>query len=172
MSKLVSPIQVKLIAGVGAHHQLEIDLLGEDRRMLGRVLTSPLEGDPDGDLVSLKIPFEIGAAAGETGYIQVSTKDDRGRVEWLRTVPVLLLSSGENQVNPPGDTVYERIAFVDLPPDSSCRGRCSDGQRRHVAVWSAANRSGSGHGGRQDCELAGRGSLGRELAAVQHNASF
>ena len=121
MSKLVSPIQIQMLAMTGDSHQLEIDLLGEDGRMLGRTLTS-VPGDPDGDSISVKMPFEI-RAAGEKGYIQVSTKDSHGRYPLaLITVPVLLLSSGESQVNPPGDTIYERVALVDLPPESSAGG--------------------------------------------------
>ncbi len=120
MSRLVSPIQVKLTAIAGDAHTVEVDLLGEDGRLLGRTL-SAVSGDPEGNELFLKIPFEI-RAAGETGYIQVSTKNGSGRVQSLITVPVLLLSSGENQVNPPGDTLYERIAFADLPPESTAAG--------------------------------------------------
>jgi hypothetical protein len=120
MSKLVSPIQVRMLVLAGDSKRVEVDLLGEDGRMLGRTLTA-VPGDPDGDPVSLKIPFEI-RAAGENGYLQVSTKDGNGRVVALITVPVILLSAGESQVNPPGDTVYERIAVADLPPESAANG--------------------------------------------------
>jgi len=120
MSRLVSPMQVKMLAVAGDSHIVEVDLLGEDGRLLGRTL-SAVAGSADGDPLSLKIPFEI-QAAGETGYVQASTKDGRGRVQSLITVPVLLLSSGENQINPPGDTVYERVALVDLPPESTVAG--------------------------------------------------
>ena len=80
-----------------------------------------MQGSADGDPLSLTIPFEI-QAAGETGYVQVSTKESRGRVQSLITVPVLLLSSGESQINPPGDTLYERVALVDLPPETTVAG--------------------------------------------------
>jgi len=120
MSKLVSPIQVKMLAVAGDSRRIEVDLLGEDGRMLGRTLTA-VAGDSEGDPVSLKIPFEI-RAAGENGYIQVSTKDGRGRIVALITVPVILLSAGESQVNPAGDTVYERIALADLPPETKVSG--------------------------------------------------
>jgi hypothetical protein len=120
MSRLVSPLQVKMLAVAGDSHTVEVDLLGEDGRLLGRTL-SAVAGSADGDPLSLKIPFEI-QAAGETGYLQVSTKDGRGRVQSLVTVPVLLLSSGESQINPAGDTVYERVALVDLPPETTVAG--------------------------------------------------
>jgi hypothetical protein len=120
MSKLVSPIQVKMLAVAGDSKRIEVDLLGEDGRMLGRTLTA-VSGDPEGDPLSLKIPFEI-RAAGENGYIQVSTKDGRGRIVALITVPVILLSAGESQVNPPGDTVYEHVAIADLPAEAKVSG--------------------------------------------------
>jgi hypothetical protein len=120
MSKLVSPIQVKMLAVAGDSKRIEVDLLGEDGRMLGRTLTA-VPGDPEGDPLSLKIPFEI-RAAGENGYIQVSTKDGGGRIVALITVPVILLSAGESQVNPPGDTVYEHIAIADLPAETKVGG--------------------------------------------------
>jgi hypothetical protein len=120
MSKLVSPIQVKMLAVAGDSNRIEVDLLGEDGRMLGRTLTA-VPGDAEGDPLSLKIPFEI-RAAGENGYIQVSTKDGNGRIVALITVPVILLSAGDSQVNPPGDTIYERIAIADLPPETKVGG--------------------------------------------------
>ena len=109
-----------MVAVAGDSKRIEVDLLGEDGRMLGRTLTA-VPGEPEGDPLSLKIPFEI-RAAGENGYLQVSTKDAHGRIVALITVPVILLSAGESQVNPPGDTVYERIAMADLPPEKKVSG--------------------------------------------------
>ena len=40
----------------------------------------------------------------------------------LISVPVLLLSSGTSQINPPGNTIYERIAFAHLPPEMTVSG--------------------------------------------------
>ena len=120
MSRIVSPIQVQALAIAGDSKRVEIALFGEDGRLLSRTLLA-VAGSPAGDPLSVKLPFEI-RAAGETGYLQVSTKDTRGRVQSLITVPVLLLSSGVSQINPAGNTIYERVALADLPPEAEVSG--------------------------------------------------
>ena len=61
--------------------------------------------------------------AGENGIsCRSARKNGRGRIQSLITVPVLLLSAGESQVNPPGNTIYERVAFADLPPEAEITG--------------------------------------------------
>ena len=120
MSRIVSPLQVQLLAIAGDSKRVEIALFGEDGRLLGRALVA-VAGSPSGDPLSVKLPFEI-RAAGENGYLQVSTKNILGRVQSLITVPVLLLSAGVSQINPPGNTVYERVALVDLPPEADIFG--------------------------------------------------
>lgn len=120
MSRIVTPLQVQVVAIAGESKRVQIDLFGEDGRLLGRSLVA-VPGDSEGDLISVKIPFEI-RAAGENGYVQVSTKNGRERVQSLITVPILLLSSGESQVNPPGNTIYERVAFANLPPEAEIAG--------------------------------------------------
>ncbi len=109
MSRIISPLQVHVLAVAGASHKIEVDLYGEDGRLLGRTVRA-VQGYPTGDFLSLKIPFEI-RAAGENGLIQVSTKDDHGRLQSLSSVGVLLLSSGVSQINPAGNGIYERVTF-------------------------------------------------------------
>jgi hypothetical protein len=120
MSRVVSPLQVQMLAVAGDSHRMQIDLFGEDGRLLGRTL-SAVFGSADGDPLAVKIPFEI-RAAGENGFVQVSTKDAHGRVQSLITVRVLLLSSGISQINPPGNTIYEQVVFSNLPTDSDISG--------------------------------------------------
>ena len=119
-SRIVSPIEVQLVAVAGDSKKIEVDLYGEDGRLLGRTLRA-VPGHPTGDPLSLKIPFEIRAAA-EVGVIQVSTKDQLGRVQSLDSVRVLLLSSGDSQINPPGNAIYERVSFFHLTPKSVVSG--------------------------------------------------
>lgn len=120
MSRIISPLNVQLLAFAGASKRVEIALFGEDGRLLGRALVA-VRGSPAGDGIAIKMPFEI-RAVGENGYVQVSTKDARGRIQALITVPVLLLSSGESQVNPAGNTVYERVALAGLLPEAEVAG--------------------------------------------------
>ncbi len=112
MSRIVSPLQVQVFAIAGDTKKVEIDLFGEDGSLLGRTLRV-VGGSPAGDSLSVKIPFEI-RAAGETGFVQVSTRNLGGQIQSLITLQVLLLSSGTSQINPAGNTIYERVVFSHL----------------------------------------------------------
>ncbi len=120
MSRIASPLEIQAIVVAGASHRDEIDLYGEDGTLLGRSLLV-VPGYPGGDLLNLKMPFEI-RAAGETATVQISTKDAHGRVQSLNFVQILLISAGASQVNPPGNNIYERVAFYDLPINAHISG--------------------------------------------------
>ena len=101
MSKVVSPIALRMHITVGDSGKAQIDLYGEDGRLLTRnVKRVPSSGK--GVDQQIKIPFEIRAAA-EVGRITISTLDKAGRIQSLNSVHVLLLSSGTNEINPPGN---------------------------------------------------------------------
>lgn len=101
MSKVISPITLRMNIVAGESEKVQIDLYGEDGRLLTRnVKRVPTSGK--GVLQQIKIPFEIRAAA-EVGRVTVSTTDKSGRVQSLNSVRVLLLSSGDNEINPPGN---------------------------------------------------------------------
>jgi hypothetical protein len=120
MSRIVSPLQVQLLAVAGDSKRIEISLFGEDGRLLGRSLIA-VPGSTFGDSLSVRVPFEIRGVA-EKGYLQASTKNGRGLIQSLITVPILLLSAGETQVNPPGNTIYERVALADLAAEAEVAG--------------------------------------------------
>jgi hypothetical protein len=101
MSKVVSPIQVRASVIAGASQRVQIDLFGEDGRLLARA-TRKLLTTTEGALLSLKIPFETRAAA-ELGRITISTFDNEGRISALNSVRLLLLSAGVNEINPAGN---------------------------------------------------------------------
>jgi len=101
MSKLVSPIQFRANVISGESQKVQVDLFGEDGRLLSRTLRKVLNTS-EGAFVSFKIPFETRAVA-EVGRITVSTLDNDGRIQALNSVRVLLLSSGVNEINPPGN---------------------------------------------------------------------
>jgi hypothetical protein len=119
-SKVASPLEVRLTAVAGKSNKVEIDLFGEDGRLLGRTVRA-VPGRQTGDYLFVKIPFEI-RAVSETGILQVSTKDGLGRVQSLTTVRVFLFSSGASQINPAGNAIYERAVLYHLPPRSSVSG--------------------------------------------------
>lgn len=120
MSKVVSPLTLRMNIVSGESERVQIDLYGEDGRLLSRnlkqVRTSRL-GVPQ----SIQIPFEIRAAA-ELGRITVSTKDKAGRIQALNSVRVLLLSAGSNEINPPGNPSEPVAVFSPLLKESASGG--------------------------------------------------
>jgi hypothetical protein len=101
MSKVISPISLKMHIIVGGSGKLQIDLYGEDGRLLTRNVKKTPPGGKGVDQL-IKIPFEIRAPA-EVGRITVSTLDKAGRIQSLNSVRVLLLSSGNNEITTPGN---------------------------------------------------------------------
>jgi len=112
MSKVTSPISLRIQIVAGSSQLVQIDLQGEDGRLLARNLFR-VKSWPDGYLFKVKIPFEILAAA-ELGRITISTKDTAGSIEAQLAMRVLLLSIGEQELNPAGDT-SERVVFYSPP---------------------------------------------------------
>jgi hypothetical protein len=120
MSRIVSRVEVHAQVQVDDGDRVETALYDET----GQVISHPalLMFDAPGVFpVSVKMPFEI-RAAGETGIVQMSIKDPHGRVIFLTSVRVLLLSDGVSQVNPAGNTIYERAVFDQLPVDTQVSG--------------------------------------------------
>ena len=108
MSKVTSPLSMRMQVVSGGSELVQIDLQGEDGRLLARKLER-VPSWPGGYIVLVKIPFEIRAAA-EVGRITISTKDDEGRVQALLTMRLLLLSVGTDEINPAGE-LSERDMF-------------------------------------------------------------
>jgi hypothetical protein len=101
MSKVTSPVTLRMIIVAGESEKVQVDLYGEDGRLLTRnVKQVPTSGR--GVPQQIRIPFEIRAAA-EVGRLTVSTTDKEGRIQSLNSVRVLLLSAGVNEINPPGN---------------------------------------------------------------------
>jgi hypothetical protein len=101
MSKVVSPITLRMNIVAGGSEKVQIDLYGED----GRLLTRNVKNVPTSGLgvpQQIRVPFEIRAAA-EVGRLTVSTTDHLGRLQSLNSVRLLLLSSGINEINPSGN---------------------------------------------------------------------
>jgi len=101
MSKLVSPIQFRANVISGESQKIQVELFGEDGRLLSSTLRKVLNTS-EGAFVSFKIPFETRSVA-ELGRITVSTLDNQSRVQALNSVRVFLLSTGVNEINPPGN---------------------------------------------------------------------
>ena len=120
MSSLVSPINLRAILIAGESEIVQVDLLGENGRILQRVLER-VKRNLAGNYRSFDLDFEI-RAVSEKGYIRISSKDDHGRIQALNTMPVLLYSIGPNQINPLGNMIYERVTFIGLEDGDEIHG--------------------------------------------------
>lgn len=112
MSKVTSPITLRMQIVSGGSELVQIDLQGEDGRLLSRNLQR-VPSWPGGYYFPLKIPFEVRAAA-EVGRITISTKDGFGRIQAQLGMRVLLLSVGSDEITPEGDP-SERAVFYEPP---------------------------------------------------------
>lgn len=106
-SSLISPINLQMEIVSGESEVVQVDLLGEDGRVLYRDLDK-VTRNLKGIFRRFDLRFEI-RAVSEVGYIRVSSKDDYGRIQALNTMPVLLYSVGTAQINPQGNMIYERV---------------------------------------------------------------
>ena len=119
MSKVVSPISLRINIRIGESEKMQVDLYGEDGRLLSRTVKK-VPTSNQGILQSVKIPFEIRATA-EVGRITITTLDKVGRIQALNSVRVLLLSSGENEITPTGDP-SEPVGVFNLDEEESVSG--------------------------------------------------
>jgi hypothetical protein len=121
MSNVVSPITLKMDIITGRSKIVQVDLFGEDGRLLSRLLKRNVPTSTEGVQQTIKIPFEITAAA-ELGRISVSTQDEFGRVQSLNSVRVVLLSSGVNEITTPGNPSEPVGVFIPGKKDSASDG--------------------------------------------------
>lgn len=112
MSSLTSPLRLQLMLVSGRSEIVKIDLLSENGTLLQRGIEK-VNRSLSGNYRSYEMAFEI-RAVSEKGYIRISSKDDHGRIENLNTMPVLLYSIGDTQVNPVGNMIYERVSLDGL----------------------------------------------------------
>ena len=116
MSKVTSPIFLRMQIVSGDSELVQIDLQGEDGRLLARKLER-VPSWPGGYYVTVKLPFEVHSAA-EVGRITISTKDGFGRVQAQLGMRVLLLSVGTAEITPEGDS-SERAVFYTPPREDA-----------------------------------------------------
>lgn len=116
MSKVTSPMTLRMQIVSGDSELVQVDLQGENGRLLARNLER-VKSWPGGYIVSMKIPFEVRAAA-EVGRITISTKDGFGRVQAQLGMRVLLLSVGSDEITPEGDS-SERAVFYTPPREKA-----------------------------------------------------
>lgn len=121
MSKVVSPINLKMDIATGKSKIVLVELFGEDGRLITRTLKKNVPTSTQGVLQTIKISFEIPGAA-ELGRLTVSTQDEFGRIQSLNSVRVLLLSSGVNEITTPGNPSEPVLMFSPKPKDEPSGG--------------------------------------------------
>lgn len=120
MSKITSPISLRMQVVSGGSELVQIDLQGEDGRLLARKLVR-VPSWPGGYMVSVKLPFEVRLAA-EVGRITISTKDDFGRIQSQLGMRVLLLSIGSDEITPEGDPSERAVFYAPPRKDAEAQG--------------------------------------------------
>lgn len=108
MSKVISPFRAELGVTPGEDGSVHIDLIGEDGRYISRQVLS--YGSYKGKSIGIApdIEFQISAVA-ETARLVISINDKTGRVRNLTSVDLILLSIGDNEINP---TEGQREAYI------------------------------------------------------------
>jgi hypothetical protein len=113
-SKIISPIKLNAFLLPGARGHVRVELLGEDGRLLVRKILSYYPGIRIH--TNIELEFETPAVA-EAGRLQIITEDGYGRTVSLASVDLLLLSMGEEDLNPPGDLLEEIV--INEPVENS-----------------------------------------------------
>ena len=108
MSKIASPLQVRMEVVAGETKLVDIGLYGEDGRLIARELQRIQSEPPTAAYVTTEIPFQIRAA--ELGRLEIITRDRAGRIESLSNTFLLLLPLGQSEINPPAPP-FERAVF-------------------------------------------------------------
>jgi len=121
LSRESSPLNLRAYVVTGESGQTRVELLGEDGRLLARKVMRLASRSSEGVYVSIKIPFEIEAAA-ELGRLQIITEDRSGQIHAQMSVHLLLLSVGNDEINPPGSLVERCFLFEPLPGASISGG--------------------------------------------------
>ncbi|OQY87423.1 MAG: hypothetical protein B6D38_12725 [Anaerolineae bacterium UTCFX1] len=121
MSKVVSPITLRMTIAVGASKLVQVDLYGEDGRLLTRTLKRNVPTSLRGIPQTIQVAFEI-QSASELGRLSVSTQDEHGRIQSLNSVRLLLMSSGENDITTPGNPSEPIKIFNPVPKETPSGG--------------------------------------------------
>ncbi len=107
LSKVVSPIEVSAYLRPGERGRVTLELFGEDGRQLVRQITT--FNTTPGARVNMNVKLEFGIrAAAEVGRLVISAQDEAGRVVVLNSVDLILLSLGQEDINP-SDALLEDI---------------------------------------------------------------
>ena len=113
MSKVSSPIDLRMYIAPRATGLTIVELFGEDGRLMARNVLRSVNYNNQFDKVLVELPFETNAAA-ELGRLQISTKDDYGLLQAVKSVHLFLLSVGNPIITNP-EYLRESVALSEPP---------------------------------------------------------
>ena len=113
MSKVSSPIDLRMYIAPRAAGLTFVELYGEDGRLMARNVLRSYGDGGQFDKVLVELPFETNAAA-EVGRLQISTQDEYGMLQAVKSVHIMLLSVGDSIITNP-DYLRESVALVEPP---------------------------------------------------------
>jgi len=121
LSKVVSPIHIYASLVPGAENRVTIELLGEDNRLLARLIKTMYYVRPGKrGILWIDLDFEISATA-EAGRLVISVEDEHGRTTALNSVPLILMAVGYADIAAPYDTLAP-IAILQPRANSVIQG--------------------------------------------------
>lgn len=120
LSKVISPLEVTIRMDVAEGRALRVELYGEDGRLLARTLRTSQRPTWPYTRLDLTLEFEIGGV-GELGRLVVSMEDAFGRLVEVNSVNLILLSSGQNEINP-ATALKQRIVIEEPLPQILVQG--------------------------------------------------
>ncbi|MCE1255056.1 MAG: hypothetical protein LWX83_16100 [Anaerolineae bacterium] len=110
MSKVVSPIRVEAVVSPGENGRVQINLIGEDGRIIStQELRYSLQSFQR-YMLQQKVDFTIPGPA-EYGRLEIRTRDRRGRDMSLTSVDLLLLSLGRDEIYAPVSLLEPYIIY-------------------------------------------------------------
>jgi hypothetical protein len=104
LSKVVSPLRLEASTHTGPNGTVQVELLGEDGRILYRQVYRSTADELTYYNLSLNIDYEIPGVA-EAARLQVSVVDASKRLVAEASTNLVLLAMGDEEVNPPDDGV-------------------------------------------------------------------
>jgi hypothetical protein len=120
LSRVTSPFNFHAFLNPGESRLVQISLYGKDGQLLVRHQQSYQESSSQRVHLKMNLSFEISGTA-EAARLEVSTQDDYGRSAALASTDLILLSSGETDLNPLGD-LYENIIIQQPIPSNLIQG--------------------------------------------------
>ncbi len=108
LSRIVSPIDLHVFLSPGEGRRVQVELHGEDGRLMYRKVFRYNTAPSAQVKIYEKIKFEVSGVA-ETVRLTITTFDSHGRVQALAAEDLILMASGDSDINPPGDLLSNLV---------------------------------------------------------------